>query len=184
MEALPCAAALVTFLIIFVFLLTPLSLEFDTDKKSFQVGWVGIYIRIRLGRRKTGRLKAEHGRKRKSHVEAIGLFLIEESDFIFELLRKARHPLMKLLQSVSIRHIEVSLSTLDPLWNGVLYGICLNLYWENVNLLVNFRNLNYVKGELQLYPYKIIDTALRLLIGLPHQKLIRAFLAIRGSSGR
>ena len=111
MGALPYVAALVISLIALVFLFTPVSLEFDTAKKSLHVGWMGVDLRIRLDRRKRARSKAEPERKKISHAKAIGLYLFEESDLIFELLRKARRPLMTLLQSVSIRNIEASFST-------------------------------------------------------------------------
>lgn len=55
MEALSYVAALVIFLITLVFLLTPVSLEFDTAKKSLHVGWMGVDLRIRLDRRKPAR---------------------------------------------------------------------------------------------------------------------------------
>jgi len=181
-EALSYVAALVIFLITFVFLFTPVSLEFDTVKKSLDLGWMGVDLRIRSDRRKPARSKAEPERKKKSHAKAIGLYLFEESDLIFELLRKARRPLMRLLQSVSIRNIEASFSTPDPLWNGVLYGICSNLPLENVQLSANFKNINYAKGELRLYLYKIVEAAVPLLIGLPYRRIIRAFLSIRKSS--
>jgi hypothetical protein len=182
-QALPYVAASVIFLVVLVFLFTPVSLEFDTVKKSFRVGWRGVDLRIRLDRRKPARSKAEPERKKKSHAKAIGLYLFEESDLIFELIRKARRPLMRLLQSVSIRNIEGSFSTPDPLWNGVLYGICcFSLPLEHVHLSANFKDINYVKGELQLYPYKIVETAVPLLIGLPYRRIIRAFLSIRKSA--
>jgi hypothetical protein len=181
-ETLPYVAASVIFLIALVFLFIPVSLEFDTVKKSLKFGWMGVDLRIRLDRWKPGRSKAEPERRKKSHAKAIGLYLVEERGLIFELVQKAHRPLMRLLQSVSIRNIEASLSTPDPLWNGVLYGICFNLPLENVHLSANFRNINYVKGELQLYLYKVVEAAVPLLIGLPYRRIIRAFLSIRKSS--
>jgi hypothetical protein len=178
-QTLPYAWALVIFLIALVFLLTPVSLGFDTVKKYLHVGWMGINLRIRLDRRKRARAKAEPVRKKKSHAKAIGLYLLKERDLVFELVQKAHRPLMRLLRSVSIRNIEASFSTPDPLWNGILDGICCNLPLENVHLSVNFRNINYAKGELQLYLYKIVQTAVPLLIGLPYRRIIRAFLSIR-----
>lgn len=184
MQALPYVAASVIFLVALVFLFTPVSLEFDTVKKSLRVGWLGVDLRIRSDRRKTERSKAEPESKKKSYAKAIGLYLVKESDLVFELVRKARRPLMRLLQSVSVRNVEGSFSTPDPLWNGVFYGICSNLPLENVHLSANFKNINYVKGEVQLYLYKIVETAVPLLIGLPYRRIIRAFLSIRKSSDR
>jgi len=181
-QALPYVAASVIFFVALVFLFAPVSLEFDTVKKSLRVGWMGVDLGIRLDRRKTQRPKTEPESKKKSYARAIGLYLFEESDLIFELIRKARRPLMRMMQSVSLRNIEGSFSTPDPLWNGVLYGICSNLPLENVHLATNFKDINYVKGELQLYPYKIVETAVPLLIGLPYRRIIRAFLSIRKSA--
>jgi hypothetical protein len=181
-ETLPGIAALVIFLMALLFLFTPVSLEFDTVKKSLHVEWMGVALRIRLGRRKPARSKAEPERKKKSQAKAIGLYLVEERDLIFELFQKARRPLVKLLRSVSIRNIEGSFSTPDPLWNGVLYGICFNLPLEYVHLSANFENINYVKGGVQFYPYKIVETAVPLLIGLPYRRILRVFLSIRKSS--
>lgn len=182
MEALPGIAALVIFLMALLFLLTPVSLEFDTAKKSLHVGWMGVNLRIRLGRRKPARSKAGPERKKKSRARAIGLYLFEERDLIFELFRKACRPLVNLLRSVSIRNVEGSFSTPDPMWNGVLYGICFNLPLENVHLSANFENINYLRGAVQFYPYKIVETAVPLLIWLPYRRIIRAFLFIRKSS--
>jgi hypothetical protein len=181
-EAFPSIAALVIFSIALLLLFTPVSLKFDTVKKSLHAGWMGVDLRIRLGRRKPARSKAEPERKKKSHAQAIGLYLVEERDLIFELLCKARRPLMKLLQSVSIRNMEGSFSTPDPLWNGILYGICFNLPWEKFHLSANFENINYVKGEVQLYLYRVVETVVPLLIGMPYRRIIRAFWAIRKSS--
>jgi len=180
-EAFPSIAALVIFLMALLSLFTPVSLEFDTVKRSLHVGWMCVDHRMRLGRQKLARSRAKPERKKKSHAKAIGLYLFEERDLIFELFRKARRPLVKLLQSVSIRNVEGSFSTPDPLWNGVLYGICFNLPLENVHLSANFENINYVKGVVQFYPYKLVETGVPLLIGLPYRRIIRAFLAIRKS---
>jgi len=180
-EALPGIAALAIFLMALLFLFTPVSLEFDTVKKSLRVGWMCVDHRMRLGRRKPARSKAEPERKNKSRARAIGLYLFEERDMIFELFRKARRPLVNLLRSVSIRNVEGSFSTPDPMWNGVLYGICFDLPLENVHLSANFESINYLKGAVQFYPYKIVDTAVPLLIWLPYRRIIRAFLFIRKS---
>ncbi len=181
MEFLPGIAVLVIFLKTLVFLFIPLSLRFDTAKKSLQVGWMGVDLKIRLDRRKPARSKKEPERRKKFKAKAIGLYLVEERDLIFELVQKARRPLLRLLRSVSIRNVEGSFSTPDPLWNGVLYGIFFNLPLEKFHLSANFENINYVKGEVQLYLYKIVEAAVPLLIGLPYRRIIRAFLSIRKS---
>jgi len=180
-EALPSIAALVIFLTALLFLFTPVSLQFDTVRKSLYVRWMGVALGIRLGRREPAPSKAEPEKKKKSYAKAIGLYLFEERDLIFELLRRARRPLVRLLRSVSIRNVEGSVSTPDPLWNGVLYGICFSLPLENVHLSANFENINYLKGGVKFYPYKIVETAVALLIGLPYRRIIRAFLSIRKS---
>ncbi len=183
MEALTCIVALLIFLMALLFLITPISLEFDTAKKSLRVAWMGANLKIRLDRRKKKRSKTEFARKKKSYAKAIGLYFVKERGLILELVKKAHQPLMRLLRSVSIRNIEASFSTPDPLWNGVLYGICcFSLPLENVHLSANFRNVNYVKGELHFYLYKVVQTAVPLLIALPYRRIIRAFLSIRKSA--
>jgi hypothetical protein len=173
------AVAAAILLIALASLFAPVYLKFDTLGKSFRIGWMGLGFGRRWDRRKPAPVKAEPERKKKFPAQAIGLHLFQERDLVFELVQKAHRPLMRLLRSVSVQNVEASLSTPDPLWNGVLYGIGCSLPWKNVHLSANFRNLNYAKGELHLYLYKVVEAAVPLLIGLPYRRIIKAFLSIR-----
>jgi len=68
------------------------------------------------------------------------------------------------------------------LWNGLLYGVLANVRIKNIRLSMNFEHINYVKGCLQFYPYKVLREAPGLLIRLPYGRIIRILLSHRDVS--
>ena len=176
MGALPYIILLAISLGILVFLLTPVSLRFDSTQKYLNVEWMGLSITKSIGRKKPGRPKEKAEKEKKGKIKALGLRLLRDRGLIFELLQKGYRSMIDLLQSVSIREIEATFSTPDPVWNGVLYGIFTNIHFENVNLSMNFQNINYVRVWGQFYSYKIVKVGAGLLIRLPYRRIIRTAL--------
>ncbi len=167
------------FLGILAFPLAPISLRFDSTQKYLSVGWMGLSVEKKLGRKKPRRPVEKPEREKKRNIKAIGLRLAKDSDLILELFQKGYRSMIDILRSASIQEIEATFSTPDPMWNGVLYGILTNMHFQNVNLSMNFQNINYVRGYLQFYPYKTVKVAAGLLIRLPYRRIIRTALYIR-----
>ena len=176
---LPYLIALTIFLGIVGLLLAPVSLKFDSALRSLQVRWMGLSISMRLAGKKPRKLKERPQRDRKHRIGAIGATLFKDRDVIFELLQRGYHLVIDVVRSLSIRELQANFSTSDPMWNGVLYGIFSGIHFDNVDLSVNFQNINSVKGWFQLYPYKLIKVAAGVLIRLPYRRIVRAALDIR-----
>jgi len=140
---------------------------------------MGLSVEKRLSRKKPRRSVEKPERKKKRNIKAIGLRLAKDRDLILELFQKGYRSMIDVLRSVSNQEIEATFSTPDPMWNGVLYGILTNIHFENVNLSMNFQNINYIRGCLQFHPYKIVKVSLGLLIRLPYRRIIRTALYIK-----
>jgi len=165
---------------ILIALLVPVSLRFDSTERYLKLGWLGLSVTKDLGRKKprTPREKPEKERKRTIKV-IIGRCLLKDRDLCLELFQKGYRSARDMVKAVSIRELDVSFSTPDPMWNGVLCGIFANIHLENVTLGANFQNLNQVRGWLRFYPYKVIQVAAVLMIRLPYRRIIRTALYIR-----
>ncbi len=177
--------------------LIPVSLRFDSTQRFLGVRWIGISFTKNLARKRLKRSKEvpvigekieepkeKPEKKKREKIRAGGKLLLKERELTFELLQRGYHSILDLVRSVSIRELEGSFSTTDPMWNGVLAGILTQIHVRNVNLSANFQNLNYVRGSLQVRPYRVVKIAGGLLIRLPYRKIIKALLSIRKSSER
>ncbi len=156
------------------FLLIPVSLRFDSTEKSLTVRWMSLSVTKTLGREKPRRPK-----EKKWTLKAFGRGLLKDRYLFAELLQKGYRTVIDLVRSVSIREMEATFSTPDPLWNGVLWGVFANIHLENVSLSMNFQNINSVRGWLQFHPYRIIKVAVGLLIRLPYLRIIRTASSIK-----
>lgn len=179
MGALPYIIPLTISMGILVFLLIPVSLRFDSTKKYLSVRWMSLSVTKRLGSKKPKRLKVKPEKEKKPNIKAIWRLLLKDRYLIFELFQKGYRSVIDMLQSVSIREMEANFSTPDPMWNGVFCGIFANIHLENVNLSMNFQNINYVRGCLQFYPYKVVKVAAGLLVRLPYRRIIRTALYVK-----
>ncbi|NIO05493.1 MAG: hypothetical protein GTN74_13025 [Proteobacteria bacterium] len=175
----------------------PISLRFDSTQRFFGVRWMGISFTKILARKrlkppkevpvireKIGKPKEKPEKKKREKIRAGGELLLKERELTFELLQKGYRSILDLVRSVSIRELEGSFSTSDPMWNGVLAGMLTHIHVKNVNLSANFQNVNYVRGSLQVRPYRLVKIAAGLLIHLPCRKIIKTLLSIRSSSER
>lgn len=197
MEALFYAIVVAVFLGLLAILLFPISLRFDSTREQFRVAWLGLSFTKKLSSKKLlgpiakrekeeepPTAKGETQKKKKHRIKAIGRFLLHDRYLILELLRKGYRPLINVLHAVSLRELEASFSTPDPMWNGVLFGVFSNIHLDNVRLSANFTNINYVRGRMQLYPYQIVKMTTSLMIRLPYRRIIKTFLYIKKSRKR
>jgi hypothetical protein len=172
--ALPYGIILAIIAAILVFLLIPVSLRFDSTHKHLTVTWMGLSLTKRLGKEKPRPAKETPEKEKKRTIKAIGKRLLKDKHLTFELLQKAYGTAIDMLRSVSVRKMEATFSTPDPLWNGMLWGIFSNIHLENVDLSVNFQDVNDMQACLEIYPYRIVNIAAGLLIRLPYRRIIRA----------
>ena len=176
MGALPYMISLAISLGILVFFVAPVSLRFDSTQKYLIIGWMGLSLTKSLDGKKQRRPKEKPEKEKKGKIKAIGLRFLKDRDLIVELLQKGYRSMIDLLRSVSIWEIDATFSTPDHMLNGVLYGVLINIHFENVNLMMNFQNINYVRGWVQFYPYKIVKVGAGLLTRLPYRRIIRTAL--------
>lgn len=179
MSVLPYVVLLGISVGILALLLIPISFRLDSSQRSLTVGWMGLSVTRRLGRKKARRPEEKPEKKKRRTIKAIGRLLLKDKYLILELLQKLYRPLLCMLRSASIREIEAKFSTPDPLWNGVLYGIIANIHHKNVKLSVNFQNINYLRGCFQIYPYRVVNAVTGLLIRLPYRRISRAVLSVK-----
>lgn len=173
MGVLPCIIVLAIFLGILVILLTPVSLGFDSTQQNLTVRWMNLSITKRLEKKRPRRPEEKPQREKKRFIKTVGLRLLKDRGLFLELFHKGCHSMIDVLRSVCIREVEATFSTPDPLWNGVFYGILNNIHLKNVSLTMNFQNINYVRGWLQIHPYKIVKVVAGLLIRLPYRRIIK-----------
>lgn len=160
-------------------LLIPVSVRFDSSQKSLTVVWMGLSWSKRLSREKLRRPGQRPEKEKWLTPGRVFRCMLKDGHLALELLQKLHRPLMHLLRSVSIRKIEASFSTPDPMWNGVLYGVIANIHRENVKLSVNFQEINYLRACLQVQPYRVLNTAIALVLRLPCRRIIRAIVDIK-----
>lgn len=159
------------------FLFAPVSLTFDLTQKYLKVEWMSLSITKRLEKKKGRGPKEKPEKEGKWNIKTIGLLLVKDRELVFDLFQKGYRSAKDMLRSVSIREIEGTLSTPDPMCNGVLCGIFSNIHLKNVRVSVNFQDINYVRGRLQFYPYKVLKVAGSLTVRLPYRRILRAVLS-------
>ena len=184
MNSLPFLILLVVVSGILAVLLIPVSLRFDSRQKRISVEWLRFSVTRRLVRKKRKVPKERSERETKRTIKAIGRFFLSDRDLFLELCAAAYRFVIDLLRSVSVRKLEVNLSTTDPMWNGVISGVLANVHLENVSLAANFQTENHIKGWLQLYPYKLLKVSTGLLFRLPYRRMIRTLLFTKENQQR
>ncbi|MCG8376885.1 MAG: hypothetical protein MI702_10425 [Chlorobiales bacterium] len=83
----------------------------------------------------------------------------------------------RLLHRIEIKKLEGQLSTPDPMLNGLLYAVFVNLNLSKVHLSANFENRNRLLVEATVRPYLVLLEVARFLAALPYLRLIKATLA-------
>jgi len=175
----------------------PVSLRFDSTQRSLHVGWMGLSFTKSLARKRlepskevpvtrkeTEKPKEKPKKTKKGKISVAGKLLLKERELTIELFQRGYRPILDLFRSVSIREMEASISTPDPMWNGVLAGIFASVPLKDVKLSANFQNVNYVRGSLQVHPYRVVKIAAGLLIRLPYRRIIKTLLSIKKSTER
>ncbi len=178
-------------------LLIPVSLRFDSTQRSLHVGWMGLSFTKSLARKRlkpakevpvirkeTKKPKEKPEETKKGRISVAGKLLLKERELMIELLQRGYRSILDLFRSFSIREMEASVSTPDPMWNGVLAGIFASVSLEDVKLSANFQNINYVRGWLLFRPYRVAIAAAGLFIRLPYRHIIKTLLSIKKSTKR
>lgn len=160
-------------------ILTPVSLRFDSRERSLHVRWMGLSVTKRLAKKRPKPAKEKGERKKRRSFKVPIRLLFKERTLIYEVVQKTFRSILNMLKTVSIHDLEGSFSTPDPALNGMLWGIFSSLQLENVRLSANFQNVNYIRGSLRFYPYKVTRVAATFLIRIPYRPIIRTVLAIR-----
>jgi len=166
---------------ILALLLAPVSLRFDSRENQMMIRWVGLSLKRKHPQEKPRKPGAKVGR-RGWLARAMGHLLLEDRAFTLKMVRRLFRPMISVIRSVSVCDVEGTFSLPDPLWNGLLYGVLANVRIKNIRLSMNFEHINYVKGCLQFYPYKVLREAPGLLIRLPYGRIIRILLSHRDVS--
>lgn len=177
MELLFFITLVAIFLGILTLLLLPVSVRFDSRGRFFNVEWAGFSFTREFGRKKPKRPEEKPKKRGARALKAVGQVLLRDRYLLLKLSQEGYRLTVDILRSFSIREFEANVSTPDPAWNGVLWGIFSSINLKNVTLRVNFQNTNHVKGWLQFYPYKVLGVISRLLIRLPYRRMIRAILS-------
>jgi hypothetical protein len=164
---------------VLVLLMAPIKLRFDSRQKRLTFHWMGLSATRKLRREKLGETQEEGEREKGRIIKTVGRLFLKDRYLTLELLLKAYRPFVYLLRSVSVRELEASFSTPDPMWNGVLFGIVNNIHHKNARLSVNFQGINYLRGCLEIRPYRLLHATISMLVHLPYRRIIRTILGIR-----
>jgi hypothetical protein len=177
MELLIFVIPITILLGIAILLLLPVSLRFDSRGGFLKVEWAGVPFTREFGRKKPRRPEEKPKKGGARALKAFGQVLLRDRYLLLKLSQEGYRLTVDVLRSFSIRELEANVSTPDPAWNGVLWGIFSSINLKNVTLTVNFQNINHVKGWLQFYPYKVLGVISGLLVRLPYRRIIRAILS-------
>ena len=162
-----------------VLLMVPIKLRFDSRQRRLTVHWMGLSATRRLGGKKPRVTEEKGEREKRRIIKTVGRLFLKDKYLIFELLLRVYRPFVYLLRSVSVRELDASFSTPDPMWNGVLFGIANNVHHKNVRLSVNFQGINYLRGCFEIRPYRLLHATISMLVRLPYRRIIRNILGMR-----
>jgi hypothetical protein len=94
-------------------------------------------------------------------------------DLVKELMGKLLRLAGEVYRTLSFRDSEATLSLPDPMWNGILSAVLLNVQVPHLDLAVNFEDRNYAKIMVDIYPYRVLGKLAVFLLHLPYMRLAR-----------
>jgi len=156
-----------------VFLAAPVSLGYNSPEKWLKVRWLGMTFTRELGQEKPAKPPKSDTAKKQGPGLANLRVLWRRRDLIKELIGKLLGLAGELYRTLSFRDSEASISLPDPLWNGMLSAVLLNLPVQNIALVVNFEERNYAKIRVVIYPYRVLGKLAVFLLHLPYARLVR-----------
>ena len=163
---------------ILALLLAPVSLRFDSRENQLMIRWLGFSLTKKQLRGKPRKPEEKVGR-RGWVARTMRRLLLEDKTFTLKMVHRLFRPAVSVIRSVSVSDMEGTFSVPNPLWNGLLHGVLANVRIKNTRLSMNFEHVNYVKGYLRFYPYKVLRETPGLLIRLPYGRIIRILLSHR-----
>jgi len=161
---------------ILALLLVPVSLRFDSREKQLIVRWLGFSIKKKYVPEKPGK-PGEEVPRRGWLFRTMGQLIMEDRTLACDMVPRLFRSVVSVIRSVSVRDMEATFSVPDPMWNGLLHGVLANMSTKNAHLSMNFENVNYIRGSIHFYPYRVLREVAGLLIRLPYRRMIRGALS-------
>ncbi len=153
-------------------LAAPISLGYDTGEKWLKITWLGLSLRKNLEEEQPKKRKAI-AEKRKRRVGTVLRRLWAKRELCLELIHRVWRFVLAVFRTLNFQDSEASVSLPDPAWNGLLFAIVTNIHLENVDLSVNFENHNFAKIRVTVYPYRVAQQLITLMLHLPYIRIVR-----------
>jgi hypothetical protein len=164
---------------ILALLLIPISLGFDSTRKEICVGWLGFSLKKDLATL-WAKKREKRPEKRKGRIfPAVGRILWKDKSLSMALVQPVSRSVIELIRSISIRELRATLSTPDPVWNGMLWGVLTNFRFKNIRVEANFENINHIEGRFLIHPHRVVSAAVSFVLRLPHRRIIHAALHMK-----
>jgi hypothetical protein len=164
---------LLVLLLVTIILALPVSLRYDSSEKGLRVRWLGLTITRGAGREKPGKPgKKKTGKKKGRGSANLGLWW-RRRELVKELIGQALEFAWEAGRTLTFRDSAATFSLPDPMWNGMLSAVLLNVNLPNINLSVNFQDRNYAKIWVIIYPYRVLGKLAVFLCQLPYLRLAR-----------
>jgi hypothetical protein len=160
-------------LIVTLILAAPVSLGYRSPGKWLTLRWLGMTFTRELGQEKPGKPRKSGTGKKKGRTLANLRVLWQARDLVRELIGKLLKFAWELCRTLDFRNSEATFSLPDPMWNGMLAAVLLNLQVQNIDLSVNFEERNYAKIWVTIYPYRVLGKVAVFLCRLPYVGLVR-----------
>ncbi|MDD5643245.1 MAG: hypothetical protein PHX53_16455 [Syntrophales bacterium] len=160
-------------LLVTIILALPVSLRYDSSEKGLRVRWLGLTFTTKAGKKKPEKTqKKDTAKKKRRGFANLGL-LWQRRELVKELIGKALGFVWEVGRTLAFRDSAATLSLPDPMWNGMLSAVLLNVNLQNINLSVNFEDRNYAKIRVTIYPYRVLGKLAVFLYRLPYLRLAR-----------
>lgn len=160
-----------------ILLVAPVSLGYNSLEKWLKVRWLGVTITRGLGREKPKKpkkpKKIPQGLKAKTSSSGDIRLLWRQRDLVRELIQKLLRLALEVCRTLSFRDSEATFSLPDPMWNGMLYAVLINIKVQEANLSVNFEARNYAKIWVTLYPYRVAQKLAVFLLYFPYLRTLK-----------
>lgn len=170
-------------LLVTIFLAAPVFLSYNSPEKWLKVRWLGMTFTRELGQEKPAKPPKSDTAKKQGPGLAQLRVLWRRRDLIKELIGKLLGLAGEVYRTLSFRDSEAAISLPDPLWNGMLSAVLLNLPVQNIALAVNFEERNYAKIRVDIYPYRVLGKLAVFLCRLPYVRLVRLAWDLKKARG-
>lgn len=160
-------------LVMTILLAAPISLGYDSSEKGLRVRWLGLTFTRGPGRGKPEKAAKKDTAKKKERGSANLRLLWRRRELVKELIGKALVFVWEAGRTLTFRESAATFCLPDPMWNGMLSAVLLNVNLQNLNLSINFEERNYAKVWVTIYPYLLLGKLAVFLCRLPYLRLAR-----------